>query len=61
MKLLKLKAWLENLIIFIQVIIIILLSSEYVDTLTFLISKIILISLFIINHVVLMKYEKIGD
>lgn len=56
MKKLKLKKWVEDLLIIVQVIIIILMAGDCESTLYFVISKLILMIVFLIDHSILSKY-----
>lgn len=51
-----LKDWIEKLIISIQFIFLMLLAGECESTSLFIISKTILLSVFLINHLILWKY-----
>lgn len=53
----KLKNLVVNLIVFIQILLFIGLSCDADSTKVFIISKIILIIPFIINHIILVKYS----
>ena len=53
----KLKNWVINLIVFIQILLIIGLSCDADSMKVFLISKIIMIIPFIINHIILVKFS----
>ena len=53
----KLKNWVVNLIVLIQILLMVGLSCDADSTKVFIISKIILIVPFIINHIILWKYS----
>lgn len=53
----KLKNWVVNLILLIQVLLFIGLSCDADSTKVFIISKIIIIIPFIINHIILVKFS----
>lgn len=53
----KLKNWVVNLIVLIQVLLFIGLSCDADSTKVFIISKIIIIIPFTINHIILVKYS----
>ena len=53
----KLKDWVVNLIILIQILIMVGLSADADSTKVFIISKIILLIPFILNHIILCKYS----
>lgn len=55
----KLKNWVVNLIVLIQILLFIGLSCDADSTKVFIISKIIIIIPFIINHIILVKYSDI--
>lgn len=54
-----LKRWLDYLIIFMQMILILLMAGEVDNLALFFISKLVFLGLFIINHLILVKYSKI--
>ena len=54
-----LKNSVENLIIFIQCLLFMLLGSETEDLRLFIISKIVIMIVFLINHLILVKYSKL--
>ena len=54
-----LKKWVEYSIIFIQCILIILLSAETENLKVFIISKIVILLIFYINHLILKNYTKL--
>ena len=54
-----LKKWVEYSIIFIQCILIILLSAETENLNVFIISKIIILLIFYINHLILKNYTRL--
>ena len=56
-----LKKWVEYSIIFIQCILILLLSSEIENLKVFIISKIIILLIFYMNHLILEKYTRLFD
>jgi len=56
-----LKKWLENLIIVIQVILIMLLGAECDNLAIFFISKLIFVSIFLLNHLILCKFTDLFD
>lgn len=53
-----LKRWVEVVIIFMQVILFMVLGGECEDLKVFIISKLVALSLFIINSVILFKYSR---
>ena len=53
----KLKNWVVNLIVLVQILLMIGLSCDADSTKVFIISKIIMIIPFIINHIILVKYS----
>lgn len=55
----KLKNWVVNLILLIQVLLFIGLCCEADSTKVFIISKLIIIIPFTINHIILVKYSDI--
>lgn len=56
-----LKRWVEYLLITIQCLLFMLLGSETEDLKLFIISKIIFMILFLINHLILLKYSRIYE
>ena len=56
-----LKQWVEYSIIFIQFILIMILSTETDNFNVFIISKVIALILFYINHLILVKYTRLCD
>lgn len=56
-----LKGWVEYLLMTIQCLLIMLLSSETEDLKLFIISKIIFMIVFLINHLILVKYTKLYE
>lgn len=56
-----LKQWVEYSIIFIQFILIMILSTESDNFNVFIISKVIALILFYINHLILVKYTRLCD
>lgn len=59
MKRLRLKGWVEDLIIFISLYVIMMLSSECYDFKLFVITRIIFLSMLIVNYLILKKYSKL--
>lgn len=57
----KLKRWVEYTIVFIQMILIVLLGSEVENTKIFIYSKIIMLIILLINHVILKKYSRLYE
>lgn len=55
----KLKNWVVNLIVFIQLLLILILSCDADNTFIFIITKIIFLIPFIINHIILVKYSNL--
>ena len=53
-----LKKWVEYSIIFIQFILIMILSADSDNLSTFIISKIIVLLIFYINHLILKNYTR---
>lgn len=53
-----LKRWVEVVIIFIQVILFMVLGGECEDLKVFIISKLVALTLFIINSMILFKYSR---
>lgn len=58
---LYLKKWVEVAIIFIQVILFMIVGSECDDLKIFIVSKIIVLVIFFVNHLILVKYTKLYD
>lgn len=56
-----LKRCVEYLLIIIQCLLVILLGSETEDLKLFIISKIIFMILFLINHLILVKYSRLYE
>lgn len=56
-----LKGWVEYLLISIQCLLVMLLSSETEDLKLFIISKIIFMIVFLINHLILVKYSRLYE
>lgn len=56
-----LKKWVEYFILFIQFIIILILGAESDNFIIFLISKLIALVIFFVNHLILVKYTKLYD
>ena len=54
-----LKNWVVNLLVIIQIMVVLLLSSDTSNLTLFIISKIILLTIFLINHFILYKYSKL--
>lgn len=54
-----LKNWVVNLLVIIQIMVVLLLSSDTSNLTLFIISKIILLAIFLINHFILYKYSKL--
>lgn len=59
MKKIYLKKWVEVVIIFIQVILFMILSSDCDDLKIFSVSKIIVLIIFVINSKILFKYSRL--
>ena len=59
MKRLVLKRWVENILIIIQSILIIFFSAECDDLKVEIISKTIMLIIFILNNIVLIKYGRL--
>lgn len=59
MKIIYLKRWVEVVIIFIQVFMVMILASECDDLKIFIISKIIALLIFMFNHFILYKYSRL--
>ena len=58
---LYLKKWVELTIIFIQVILFMTLAGDCDDLKIFIVSKIIALIIFFVNHLILVKYTKLYD
>lgn len=56
-----LKGWVEYLLITIQCLLVILLGSETEDLKLFILSKIIFMIIFLINHLILLKYSRLYE
>lgn len=56
-----LKTYIQNMIILFQLALIMLFSIETTDLKLFVISKIIIVSVFVINHMNLKRYSKLFD
>ena len=54
-----LKRWLDYLIVCIQMLLIVLMAGEVDNLALFFISKLVFLGLFIINHLILVRYSKI--
>ena len=54
-----LKNWVVKLIVIIQMMVLFLLSSDTSNLTLFIISKIILLAIFLINNFILYKYSKL--
>ena len=54
-----LKNWIVNLLFIIQVLLVLLLASDTTNLSLFIISKIIMLTIFLINHFILYKYSKL--
>lgn len=61
MKIIYLKRWVEVVIIFIQVFMVMILASECDDFKIFIISKIIALLIFMFNHFILYKYSRLAS
>lgn len=61
MKRIVLKKWVEVVIIFIQVILIMVLGSESDDLKIFIISKLIALLIFGMNSLILFKYSRLME
>lgn len=61
MKRIVLKRWVEVVIIFMQVILIMILGSESDDLKVFVISKLIALIIFVINSLILFKYSRLME
>lgn len=60
-KRLILKSWVSNLLITINLIVIMFMGNECDDLKIFLLSKIILMSIFLLNNLILAKYSKLFE
>lgn len=56
-----LKRWVEVVIIFIQVMLFMVLGGECEDLKVFIISKLVALTLFIINSMILFKYSRLME
>lgn len=56
-----LKGWVEYLLMTIQCLLIMLLSSETEDLKLFILSKIVFMIVFLINHLILVKYSRLYE
>lgn len=54
-----LKNWVVNLLLVVQVMLVLLLAGDTSNLTIFIISKIILLAIFLINHFILYKYSKL--
>lgn len=54
-----LKKWVVNLLLIIQVLLVLLLASDTSNLKIFIISKIIMLAIFLINHFILCNYSKL--
>ena len=61
MKKIYLKKWVEVVIIFMQVILFMILGGECEDLKVFIISKLVALTLFIINSMILFKYSRLVE
>lgn len=61
MKRIVLKKWVEVVIIFIQVLLIMIMASESDDLKVFVISKLIALVIFVINSLILFKYSRLME
>ena len=61
MKKIYLKKWVEVAIIFIQLILFMIVGSDCDDLKIFIVSKIIALIIFFVNHLILVKYTKLYD
>lgn len=59
MKKIYLKKWVEVVIIFIQAILFMILGSDCNDLKIFIVSKIIVLIIFVINSKILFKYSRL--
>ena len=51
-----LKDWIENLIVLTQCLLIMFMAGDCESTFVFIISKVIILGVFLINHLILYKY-----
>ena len=58
---LYLKKWVEVAIIFIQAILFMIVVSDCDDLKIFIVSKLIALVIFFVNHLILVKYTKLYD
>lgn len=56
-----LKGWVEYLLMTIQCLLIMLLASETEDLKLFILSKIVFMIVFLINHLILVKYSRLYE
>lgn len=61
MKKIYLKKWVEVAIVFIQVILFMILAGDCDDLKIFIVSKIIALIIFFVNHLILVKYTKLYE
>lgn len=61
MKKVYFKKWVDVVLVFIQMMLIMLLGSEVDNTFIFVISKLIFLGLFILNSYLLIKYSRITE
>lgn len=61
MKRLYFRKWVDVVLVFIQMMLVILLGSEVDDLSIFVLSKIIFMAIFILNSYLLLKYSRIVD
>lgn len=61
MKKVYFKKWVDVVLVFIQMMLIMLLGSEVDNTFIFVVSKIIFLALFILNSYILLKYSRIVE
>ena len=61
MKKVYFKKWVDVVLVVIQMILIMLLGSEVDNTFIFVISKLIFLTLFILNSYILIKYSRIVE
>lgn len=54
-----LKNWVVNLLFIIQMLLVLLLASDTTNLTLFVVSKIIMLAIFLINHFILYKYSKL--
>lgn len=59
MKKIYLKKWVEVVIVFIQVILFMTLAGDCDNITTFIVSKLIILILIYVNHIIIKKYTKI--